>query len=70
MFIKNPLNRLGGGMKGSKNSFEMLKSHPFFMEEKFDKIIEKIPPLNTLCSTFDIMSFERTYEQAQRYSPF
>ena len=44
----NPLERLGAGKEGSKNSMQQLKIHPFFKKECFKKCKFRIPSVDTL----------------------
>lgn len=42
---KEPDQRLGAGVKGSKNDFKALKSHPFFKGIDFSSIHYQHPPV-------------------------
>jgi serine/threonine protein kinase len=41
----NPEDRLGAGPPGSKNSYEALKSHPYFRSVNFNTLETTYPPL-------------------------
>jgi len=50
LLVKEPLERLGAGPKGSANDYETLKKHSLFRNINFDKIHEQKPPVVEIAS--------------------
>jgi serine/threonine protein kinase len=48
LLLPNPLERLGAGEDGTKNSMKMLKMHPYFKKESFKRCAYRVPSVCTL----------------------
>lgn len=62
----NPTERLGAGAKGSKNSLEALKNHPFFKGKSFRRCHKRTPALHTLKRKVNLQKYRSNYNEADK----
>ena len=65
MLTKNPWERLGGGLNGSKYDIDHLKKHPFFEKLQFDKIQNRIPQVQRLKKGYDMIKLWKRYDKLE-----
>lgn len=65
LLVKNPLERLGGGMHGSQYSISELKKHAFFADLQFDELHIRIPQVQSCKNGYNFIKVKEQFDKLE-----
>lgn len=65
LLVKDPLKRLGGGLKDSKYSISELKKHPFFEKLNFEDLKRRIPQIQKCKNGYNFIKIKEKFDKLE-----